>query len=198
MWLPFTSPACVTDRPSSGTQKQMIGAADSIAKAARQSGNRCAEAMPPASPTTPPIRAKSVARWSPNYGTKLDFPEADQRIALGDECWILKGDRCHIVNKASLAKASAFIATPNITDDICAAVPASFHARCRRANDRDVLRAGVKPSLHQSNMGEPKGRLGNTTTAIWSNKKPAKPTLGPPRRPAPIRAGVFGKKALLS
>jgi ectoine hydroxylase-related dioxygenase (phytanoyl-CoA dioxygenase family) len=93
-----------------------------------------------------------------HYFTERDFPDADHRIDLGDDRWILKRDPSYVINKASLAEAAAFIATLTVTDAMRAAVPASFDAQRYLAANQDVLRAGINPWTHYIEYGRAEGR----------------------------------------
>jgi ectoine hydroxylase-related dioxygenase (phytanoyl-CoA dioxygenase family) len=94
-----------------------------------------------------------------HYWTDIDFPDAAQRIDLGDGRWILRRDHQHVVDSESLAEVDAFLATVTVTDAMRDAVPALFDPRLYLARNQDVLRAGENPWRHYLDHGRAEGRV---------------------------------------
>jgi ectoine hydroxylase-related dioxygenase (phytanoyl-CoA dioxygenase family) len=94
-----------------------------------------------------------------HYWTERDFPDADQRLDLGDDRWILRRGHQHVVDQESLAVVDAFLETLTVTDDMREAVPQSFDPRLYLARNQDVMRAGANPWEHYRTHGRDEGRV---------------------------------------
>ena len=94
-----------------------------------------------------------------HYWTELDFPDPAQRLELDDERWILRREPQHVEDGESFAEVDAYLASQAVTEEMLAAVPASFDARLYLVRNQDLMRAGANPWDHYVHHGRAEGRV---------------------------------------
>ena len=94
-----------------------------------------------------------------HYWTELDYPDAEQRIDLGEGRWLLKKPHQFVVDEDVLRTIDAFLATTTVSAEMLAKVPEVFDPRLYLARNQDILAAGENPWQHYINHGRREGRI---------------------------------------
>ena len=104
----------------------------------------------------PAERRRSIVT---HYWTDVDYPDAEQRIDLGDRRWLLRKPHQFVVDEDVMESVDAFLAQTDAPPETRGAVPDNFDPRLYLARNQDVLLAGENPWRHYVVHGRKEGRI---------------------------------------
>jgi ectoine hydroxylase-related dioxygenase (phytanoyl-CoA dioxygenase family) len=93
-----------------------------------------------------------------HYWTEVDYPDAAQRIDLGDGRWLLRKPHQLVIDETTYAEADAVLAGLDVAAELRAAVPAAFDPRSYLVRNPDLLRLKINPWVHYIDHGRGEGR----------------------------------------